>query len=91
MANRPESEVKMETKKNTRKNRLSPSLKKRKEKRFNELEIGDCCIDASNDLLIKSDEDQRAVSLISGIIYNDFCDCYVIPVDVKINWAKPKD
>lgn len=80
----------MKAKKNTRKNRVSPSLKKRAEKQFGELEIGDCCIDASNDLLIKSGEDQTAVSLVTGMIYGNFCDCYVVPVDVKINWTKLK-
>jgi len=82
----------MNTKKaNKRKSRVSPPLKKRKEKKFSELEIGDCCIDASNDLLIKTDEEQDAVSLVTGIVYHDFCDCYVMPIEVKVNWTKPKN
>lgn len=71
-------------------NRIIPALNKSKEKDFGDLSTGDCCIDASGDLLIKtSDEyEQNGVSLATGIVYSDLCDCQVVPVDIQITWKK---
>lgn len=73
-----------------KKNRLSPPLKKIKEKSFSELNTGDCCIDSSNDLLIKTSGkyEQSGVSLVTGIVYGELCDCQVVPVDITVAWKK---
>lgn len=71
-------------------NRVSPPLKRAHENRFDNLKAGDCFIDASNDLLMKTDDDaeQSGISLITGIVYSELCLCQVMPVDVTITWKK---
>jgi len=81
---------KKRTKKAVKKNRINPPLKKMMEKDFEDLKAGDCFLDNTNDLLMKtSDENsQSAVSLIDGEVYDGLCYSQVIPVNVTINWER---
>jgi hypothetical protein len=73
-----------------KKNRISPPLKVSRENQFSNLKVGDCFIDAAGDLLIKTsdEQEQSAVSLATGTVYSDLCDCQVMPTDIQITWKK---
>ena len=70
--------------------RIMPALHKSKEKTFGDLDTNDCFIDSSGDLLIKTDDidEQSGVSLSTGMVYSDLCNCQVTPVDIQITWKK---
>ena len=71
-------------------NRITPALIQSREKDFSDLDTGDCFIDASGDLLLKTSDscEQSGVSLATGIIYGELCGCQVVPVDIQITWKK---
>ena len=75
---------------NNNKNRVSPPLKISRESQFSSLKVGDCFIDASGDLLMKTSDDyeQSGVSLTTGTTYGNLCECQVMPVNIQITWKK---
>lgn len=85
--------VKKVTKKVVKKDRINPPLEARiNEKSYNDLIAGDCFINNTNDLLMKTNEgdEQSAVSLVDGKYYSGLCDLQVIPMDITVNWKKRK-
>lgn len=83
--------VKKITKKVVKKSRINPPLVKTREKDFENLNPGDCFLDNTNDLLIKTnDDDQSAVSLLDGEMYENLCYSQVTPVEITVNWKRKK-
>lgn len=77
--------------KNAKKSRISPkiNIKIPYLPDYIDLNAGDCFI-WNDSLCIKPEEtdDQCAVDLENGSIYEDMCGELVMPVDVEIKWTK---